>query len=100
MLSNANTNPATTELTLCHVHGEFNGFRHVPCIISEPLERTLLHTTQIDMLEHLEKFIFHFIKMLKQLNKYNAVWLSVPAYHNLILQNKSCKKFLNGKRMR
>jgi hypothetical protein len=41
------------------------------------------------MLEHLEKFIFHFIKMLKQLNKYNAVWLSVPAYHNLILQNKS-----------
>jgi hypothetical protein len=35
------------------------------------------------MLDHLQKWIFHFMKTHERLNKYNAIWLSLPAYHNL-----------------
>ena len=62
----------------------------------------LLHTMQIGMLEHLLKWIFHFMKTLKWLNKYNAVWLSVPAYHNLTPKTKSYEEVSqwNGKEMK
>jgi hypothetical protein len=41
------------------------------------------------MLDHLQKWIFHFMKMHKWLDKYNAIWLFVPAYHDLTPKNKS-----------
>jgi hypothetical protein len=44
---------------------------------------------QIGMLDHLQKWIFHFMKTYEQLDKYNAIWLSVPAYHDLTPKNKS-----------
>jgi hypothetical protein len=44
---------------------------------------------QIGMLDNLHKWIFHFMKMHEQLDKYNAIWLSVPAYHGLTSKNKS-----------
>jgi hypothetical protein len=40
------------------------------------------------MLDHLQKWIFHFIKRQERLVKYNAIWLSVPAYHDLTTKNK------------
>jgi hypothetical protein len=44
---------------------------------------------QIVILDHLQKWIFHFMKMNEQLDKYNAIWLSVPAYHDLTTNLKS-----------
>jgi hypothetical protein len=57
---------------------------------------------QIGMLDHLQKWIFHFIKMHEQLNKYNAIWLSVPACYDLTPKNKSCEEVFqsNGKEMK
>ena len=43
----------------------------------------LLHTMQIGMLDHLRKWIFHFMNRHEWLDKYNAIWSSVPAYHDL-----------------
>jgi hypothetical protein len=48
----------------------------------------LLHTMQIVMLDHLQMLIFHFMKTHKRLDKYNAIGLSVPTYHDLTPQNK------------
>jgi hypothetical protein len=42
---------------------------------------------QIGMLNHHQKLIFHFMKLNERLDKYNAIWLSVPAYHNLARKN-------------
>jgi hypothetical protein len=57
---------------------------------------------QMSMLDHLQKWIFHFIKTHKRLDKYNAIWLSVSAYHNLSPNNKSYKEVSqwNGKEMK
>ena len=44
---------------------------------------------QIGMLDHFQKWIFHFMKTHERLDKYNAIWLSVPAYHDLTPKNKS-----------
>jgi hypothetical protein len=44
---------------------------------------------QIGMLDHLQKWIFHFLKTHEQLDKSNAIWLSVPADHDLTPKNKS-----------
>ena len=62
----------------------------------------LLHTMQIGMLDHLQKSIFHFMKTHEQLNKYNAIWLSVPAYDDLTPKNKSYEQVSqwNGKEMK
>jgi hypothetical protein len=64
-------------------------FRHNPCILSDLLKPDLLHTTQIGMLDHLRKWIFHIMKTHEQLDKYNSIWLLVPAYHDLTPKNKS-----------
>jgi hypothetical protein len=44
----------------------------------------------------------HFMKTHERLNKYNATWLSAPAYHNLTPKNKSHKagSRSNGKEMK
>jgi hypothetical protein len=57
---------------------------------------------QIGMLDHLLKSIFHCMKTNERLDKYNAIWLSVPAYYNLTLKNKSYEEVSqwNGKEMK
>jgi len=44
---------------------------------------------QISMLDHIQKLIFVCIKMHEQLDKYNAICISVPAYHDLTPRNQS-----------
>jgi uncharacterized protein YllA (UPF0747 family) len=57
---------------------------------------------QIGMLDHLQKWIFHFMKMHERLDKYNATWLSVPAYQDLTPKNQSYEEVSqwNGKEMK
>jgi len=102
MLSDANIKAANAELSSRHVHRGFNVFRHIPCIVSDLPKPNLLHTMQIGMLDHLQKWIFHFMKMHEWLDKYNAIWLSVPAYHDLTPKNKSYEEVSqwNGKEMK
>jgi hypothetical protein len=101
MLGDANTKAANAELSSRHVHRGFNMFRHIPCIVSDLPKPDLLHTMQIGMLDHLQMWIFHFMKTHKRLDKYNAIWLSVPAYHDLTPKNKSYEEVSqwNGKEM-
>jgi hypothetical protein len=42
------------------------------------------------------------MKTHKRLNKYNAIWLSMPAYHDLISKNTSYEEVSqwNGKEMK
>jgi len=44
---------------------------------------------QIGMLHHLQMWIIHFMKTHERLNKDNAIWLSLPAYHDLSPKTKS-----------
>jgi hypothetical protein len=57
---------------------------------------------QIGMLHHLQKWIFHYIKMRERVDKYNAIWLSEPAYDVLIPKNQSYGEVSewNGKEMK
>jgi hypothetical protein len=82
-LSDAYTKVADAELSLCHVYRRFNMIEHIRCIISD-----LLRTILIGKLDHLQKWIFHLMKTHEQLDKYNAIWLFVPAYHHLTQNNK------------
>jgi hypothetical protein len=102
MLSDANTKAADAELSSRHVHRRFNVFQHIPCIVSDLPMPDLLHTMQIGMLDHLQKWIFHFMKTQERLEKYNAIWLSVPAYHDLTPKNKSYEEVSqwNGKEIK
>jgi hypothetical protein len=77
-------------------------FRHIPCIVSDLPKPDLLHTLQIGMLDHLQKWIFHFMKTHERLDKYNAILLSVPAYHDLTPKNKAYEEVTqwNGKEMK
>jgi hypothetical protein len=77
-------------------------FRHIPCIVSDLPKSDHLHTMQIGMLDPFQKWIFHFMKMHDWLDKYNAIWLSVPAYHDLTPKNKSYEEVSqsNGKEMK
>ena len=88
-LSDGNTKAADAELSSCRVHRGFNVFRHIPCIVSDLPKPDLLHTMQIGMLDHLQKWIFHFMKTQKHRDKYNGIWLSMAAYHNLTPKNTS-----------
>jgi hypothetical protein len=44
---------------------------------------------QIGMLDHLQKWMFRNMKMHEWLDKYNAIWLPVPGYHDLTPKNMS-----------
>jgi len=57
---------------------------------------------QIAMLDHLQKWIFHFMRTHERLDKYNAICLSVPAYHDLTPKTKSYEEVSqwNGKEMK
>jgi hypothetical protein len=101
-LSDANTKAANAELSARHVHREFHVFRHIPCIVSDLAKPDLPHTMQIGMFDHLQKWNFHFMKTHGRLDKYNEIWLSVPAYHDLTLKNRSYEEVFqwNGKEMK
>ena len=88
-LGNANSRAANAELSSRHVHGGLNQFQYIPCIVSVIPKPNLLHSIQIGMLDHLPKWIFHITKMHKQQDMYNAIWSSVPAYHDLTPRNMS-----------
>jgi len=62
----------------------------------------LLHTMRIGMYYHVQKLIFNFMKTHEWLNKSNAIWSSVLAYHDLTPKNKSYEEVsqLNGKEMK
>jgi hypothetical protein len=49
----------------------------------------LLHTMQIGMLDHRQKWIFHFMKTHERLDKFKEILLSMPAYHDLTPKHKS-----------
>jgi hypothetical protein len=59
-LSHANTKAAEAKLSSRHVHRATNVFRRIPCIVSDLPKPDLLHAMQIGMLQHLQKWIFHF----------------------------------------
>jgi len=101
-LSDANSKAADAELSSRHVHRGFKVIRHNPCIVSVLPNPNLLHSMQIGMLHHLQKWIVHFMKIHERLDKYNAIWLSVPAYHDLTPKNTSSEKVSqwNGKEMK
>jgi hypothetical protein len=63
--------------------------QHIPSLLSDLPQSELLHTMQIGMLDHPQNWNFDFMMMHKQLDKYNAIWLSVPAYHNLTPKTNS-----------
>jgi len=101
-LSDANTTAADSELSSRHVHRGCKVIQYNPCIMSDLPKPDLLHTMQIGMLDHLQKWILHLMKTHKRLDKYNAIWLSVPAYHDLTPTNESYEQVSqwNGKEMR
>jgi len=77
-------------------------FSHIRCIMSDLPNTYLLRSMQIGMPDHLPKWILHFMKTHERLDKYNAIWLSVPAYHDLTHKNKSYEEVCqwNGKEMK
>ena len=89
MLSHANTKAADAGLLALDVPRGSNVIRLIPCIVSDLPKPNLLHTMQIGMLDRLQKSVLHLKKTHEQLDKYNAIWLSVPAYLNLTPQNQS-----------
>jgi len=62
----------------------------------------LFRTMQIGILPYLQMWIFHFMKTHKGLDKYNKIWFSVPAYHDLTPKNKSYEEVSqwNGQAMK
>jgi len=88
MLSDAITKAPDAKLLSHHLHQGFNMFQHIPCNVSDLPNHDPLHTIQMGSLFHLQEWIFHFMTMRERLNKYNAIWLSVPAYHNLTPKNQ------------
>jgi len=101
-LSDPNTKAASGELSSCHILRGCNVFRQIPCIVSDLPMPDLLHTMQIGMLDHLQKWIFHFMKRHEQLDKYNVIWVSVPAYNVLTPNTTSYEEVShwNGKEMK
>jgi hypothetical protein len=54
------------------------------------------------MLDHLQKWIFLFMKTYERLDKYNAIWSFMPGYHDLTPKNMSYEEVSrwNGKEMK
>jgi len=93
---------ADAELSSRHVHREFNVFLHIPFVVCDLLKPDLLHTMRIGMLDHLQKWIFHFMKTHKRLDMYNAIWLSVLVQDDRTPKTKSYEEVSqwNGKEMK
>jgi hypothetical protein len=102
LLSEANRQAANDELSSRHFDRGFNVFRQIPCIVNDCPKSSHLHTMQLGMLDHHQKSIFHFMTTHERLDKYNGIWLSVPAYQDLTSKNKSYEEVSqwNGKEMK
>jgi hypothetical protein len=57
--------------------------------VSDLPKPNLLHTILILLLDHLQTWIFHFMKTHERLDKYNVIWSYVPAYYDIIPTTKS-----------
>jgi hypothetical protein len=57
---------------------------------------------QISMHDHHQEWSFHLMMTDKQLDKYNAIWFSVPAHNDLTPNNMSYDdvSHWNGKEMK
>jgi hypothetical protein len=88
-LRDAITKTAVPELLLRHVHRVFNGWRHIPFIVSDLPKLDLLHIMYIGMLDYLQKWILHIVRTYERLDKYNAIVVSVPAYNELTPKEQS-----------
>jgi len=100
-LSNANTMAADAKCSSCHVHWVFNMFRHIPCKVRDHQMTDYRYILQISMIDHLQTWIFHLLTTHTQGDKYNALCLSVRAYHDLTPKHKlfeHCSQW-NGKEM-
>jgi len=97
-LSDGNTRAADAELSLLHIHLGFSIFQDIPSVMRDIPKPDLLHTMQIGMHYHFQKWIFHFMKTHKPFNKYNAIWLSMLAYHHFTPKNQPYEEVsqLNG----
>ncbi len=80
MLSDANTAQSKAELVRRKVNPGFNILHYLDCVTSDLPKADLLHTMQIGMLKHLLDWLFEFLKLHKRLERFNSLWLSVPAY--------------------
>jgi len=102
MLSDTNTKADYAEPLSRHVQRRFNLFQHIPWIVSDHLKPNLLHSMQRGLPDHPKKSISHCMKTHKRIDKYNPIWVSVPAYHNLTPKAKSNEEVSqrNGKEMK
>ena len=80
MLSGSNTPVSIAELKLHDVNPGFNSLWYLDCVTSDLPKPELLHSMQIGMLKHLLTWLHEFSKQHKQLDKFNNIRLSVPAY--------------------
>jgi len=88
-LSDANTNEADVKHSSLHVHKRENLFHHVDKLVVDLLKSDLLRTMEIGMPDHLKKWIVHLTNTHKWLEKYNAIWLSMSASHDLTTKRSS-----------
>lgn len=82
-LSERNTPESIASLKQHNVNPGFNILWYLDCVTSELPKPDLLHTMQIGMLKHLLQWLHEFLKQHKRLDKFNDIWLSVPAYLNM-----------------
>jgi len=92
MLSDAETMTAYAKLLWGHVRWGDNVSQYIPHIFHVLPQPDLLPKLEIGMCVHLKKLMFHFMKMHEWLNNNNEIWLPLPPYHNLTLQNMAYKE--------
>jgi len=90
--NNANTKTVDDKLLWRNDHREFHMFRYIPCIMYVLPKPQKPHSMQIGTPDHLQRWNFHFMKSPERQYNYNAIWLAVPADHNLTPMKKLCKE--------
>jgi hypothetical protein len=89
MFSDANIKAPNAKFLSSNVHPGFNLFRQSPLIVINLWQPNLLMAMQISLLDNFQMWMFHFMKMYKYLDMYNAICLYMSAYHNLTQKNPS-----------
>lgn len=79
-LSDKNTPESIANLKQHNINPGLNILWYLDCVTSDLPKPDLLHTMQIGMLKHLLQWLHEFLKQHKRLDKFNDIWLSVPAY--------------------
>ena len=80
MLADSNTSLSIAKVKFHDVNPGFNILWYLNCITSDLPNSDLLHTMQIGILKHLLTWLHEFLKQHKRLDKFNNIWLLVPAY--------------------